>query len=46
MVHELSCSEASGIFLNQDLNLCLLHWQADSLLLSHQESPKSNFSFI
>ena len=24
-----------GIFLTQELNLCLLHWQADSLLMSH-----------
>ena len=32
-----------GIFLTQGLNLCLLHllhWQADSLPLSHLESPK------
>ena len=32
-----------GIFLTQEFNLCLLHllhWQADSLLLSHQESPR------
>ena len=28
-----------GIFLTQGLNMGLLHWQADSLLLSHQESP-------
>ena len=28
-----------GIFLNQGSNLRLLHWQADSLLLSHQGSP-------
>ena len=28
-----------GIFLTQGLNLCLLHWQADSLPLSHQGSP-------
>ena len=27
-----------GIFLTQGLNLGLLHWQADSLPLSHQES--------
>ena len=25
-----------AIFLTQGLNLCLLHWPADSLLLSHQ----------
>ena len=28
-----------GIFLTQGSNLCLLHWQADSLPLSHPESP-------
>ena len=28
-----------GIFLTQGWNLFLLHWQADSLLLSHQGSP-------
>ena len=31
-----SCSAACGIFLDQGLNPCLLHWQADSLPLSHQ----------
>ena len=39
VVHELSCSLACGIFLDQGLNLCLLHWQADSLPLSYQGSP-------
>ena len=34
----LSCSTACGIFPDQGLNLCLLHWQADSLPLSHQGS--------
>ena len=29
-----------GIFLTQGWHLCLLHWQADSLPLSHQGSPK------
>ena len=33
--HRLSCSMAYGILLSQGLNLCLLHWQADSLPLSH-----------
>ena len=28
-----------GIFLTQGSNKHLLHWQADSLPLSHQESP-------
>ena len=32
----LSCSAARGIFPDQGWNLCLLHWQADSLPLSHQ----------
>ena len=27
-----------GIFLAQESNPCLLHWQADSLPLSHQEA--------
>ena len=34
-----------GIFLTQESNLhllCLLHWQADSLPLSHLGSPKSH----
>ena len=41
VVHRLSCSAApgSGIFLDQGLNLCLLHWQVDSLPLYHQGSP-------
>ena len=40
-VHRLRCSTACGIFLNQGSDLGLLHWQADSLPLSHQESPES-----
>ena len=28
-----------GIFLTWGSNMCLLHWQADSLPLSHQRSP-------
>ena len=38
-VHRLSSSVACGIFLDQGLNLYLLHWQADSLPLSQQGSP-------
>ena len=30
-----------GIFPTQGSNLCLLHWQVDSLLLSHLGSPKA-----
>ena len=30
-----------GIFLTQGSNPCLLHWQADSLPLSHLGSPES-----
>ena len=30
VVHRLSCSVACGIFLDSELNLCLLHWQVDS----------------
>ena len=41
--HRLGCSEACGIFPDQGLNPCLLHWQADSLPLSHQGSLDSCF---
>ena len=39
VVKGLSCSKACGIFPHQGSNPCLLHWQADSLPLSHQGSP-------
>ena len=39
VVHRLSCSVACGIFPDQGLNSYLLHWQADSLSLSHQGRP-------
>ena len=42
-VGELSCSIAHGIFPDQGWNPRLLHWQADSLPLSHQGSPESLF---
>ena len=35
----LSCSAVRGILPDQGPNPCLLHWQGDSLPLSHQESP-------
>ena len=35
------CSVACGVFLNQGSNPHLLHWQENSLPLSHQESPWS-----
>ena len=35
--------EVCGIFPDQGSNLCLPHWQADSLPLSHQGSPHKNF---
>ena len=42
-VHRLSCSKACGVFPDLGSNLCSLHWQADSLLLSHQGSPQQYF---
>ena len=39
------CPGACGILVDQGLNLCLLPWQADSLLLSHQGSPE-HFPFF
>ena len=41
------CSMACGILLDQGLNPCLLHWQADSSPWNHQGSPHvftSNFA--
>ena len=35
---QLSCPTACGIFPDQGLNPCLLHWQADPLPLSHQRT--------
>ena len=43
VVHGLSCSQMWGIFPDQGWNLCLLHWQADCLPLSHQGCPKGSF---
>ena len=39
VAHGLICSAARGIFSDQGLNPCLLHWQADSLPQSHRGSP-------
>ena len=37
--HGISCSAASGIFLDQGLNPCPLHWQANSYPVYNQRSP-------
>ena len=37
-----SCSPVHGIFLDQGLNPHLLHWQVDSLPMSHQGSPRDH----
>ena len=39
----LSCSIARGIFLEQGLNPCPLHWQTGSLLLNHRGSLLATF---
>ena len=41
--HRFSCPEACGISPDQGSNLFLLHWQTDSLPLSHQEAPTLAF---
>ena len=47
VAHGPSRSTACGIFPDQGLNPCPLHWQADSQPLRHQGSPKNTFySFI
>ena len=38
VAHKLNCSVACGIFMDKGSNLCLLHWQANCLSLSQQES--------
>ena len=38
VVHGLSCLMVCGIFINQGSSLCPLHWQTDSLPLSHKEA--------
>ena len=43
VAHRLSCPTACGIFPDQVLNPCLLHWQADSLPLDHQGSSNSHY---
>ena len=40
------CSLLQGIFPTQGLNSHLLHWQADSLLLSHQGCPSTALHFL
>ena len=40
----LRCSLACGVFPDQGLNPCLLHWQVDSLPLSNQGSPDVDHS--
>ena len=39
--HGLSRSMAFGILPDQGSNPCILHWQVDSLPLSHQGSPET-----
>ena len=46
MEHGLSCSMACGVLLDQESYLCLLHWQADSLPVSHRGSPKMHVYFF
>ena len=43
MAHGLSCSTACGIFPDQGLNPCPLHWQVDSQPLLCQGSPALTF---
>ena len=41
VAHRLSYSKSCGIFWDQGLNPCLLHYQVDSLPLSYQRSPRA-----
>ena len=44
VVHRLSCTAACGIFQDQGLNPCPLHWQVDSHPLSPPSPPALNLS--
>ena len=46
VAHGPSCSAACGIFPDQGLNPCPLHWQADSQPLRHQGSPPNKKNFL
>ena len=43
VAHGPSCSAVCGVFPDQGLNPCPLHWQADSQPLRHQGSPLVDF---
>ena len=43
VAHRLSCPEACGFFLDRGSNPYPLHWQANSLPLSHEGSPTQGF---
>ena len=45
VMHRLSCSAAWGIFLDQGLNLCPLHWQVDSNHCTIGEVPQGVIFF-
>ena len=46
MAHGLSCSVACGIFPDQGLNPCALHWQADSEPRATREAPPLGFVHV
>ena len=46
VAHGPSCPAACGIFPDQGLNPCPLHWQADSQPLRHQGSPAATLRNI
>ena len=46
VAHGFCCSVECGILLDQGSNLCILNWQADSLSLSYQGIPNTDFFFF
>ena len=46
VAHRFSCSVASGIFLDQGSNPCLLHWQVDSLPPGKPPVTFYNWKFV
>ena len=43
VAHRLSCSMACGILLDQGLNQCPLHWQAESQPWDYQEVSNTRY---
>ena len=46
VVHRLLCPVACGIFTDQGLDPCALHWQMESYPLDYQGSPRNDLVLL